>query len=108
MNADNVPLTISWFPTAEPDGPAFGDPEAMTWREFCGVFWFRREGPKDGPAFVPARFSLDAVGRQVRRLKSNLLARTAIALDVEASKRTGELPPPPAEAARRAETKGLA
>jgi hypothetical protein len=109
MNADDIPLTICWFPTATPDGgPALGDPECMTWRQFVGVFWFRREGPKDGPAFVPARFSLEANSRQVRRLKTNLLARTAIALDIEGNPKTGELPPDLDEAARRAEAKGLA
>jgi hypothetical protein len=108
MNADNVPLTISWFSTAEPDGPALGDPEAMTWQEFCDVFWFRPEGPKDGPAFVPARFTLEADGRHVRRKKANLVARTAIALDIEVNRKTGEIPPDPDEAIRRAKEKGFA
>ena len=53
-HADDLPLVISWFPTAKPDGPAIGDPEHMTWGAFTGVFWFRREGAKDGPNFVPA------------------------------------------------------
>ena len=107
MNTDDVPLTISWFPTAIPDGPALGDPERTTWGQFCGVFWLRREGIKDGPNFVPARFSLEADGRHVRRLKTNLVARTAIALDLETNKKTGEIPPNPNEAIRRAEAKGL-
>jgi hypothetical protein len=109
MNTDIIPLTISWFPTATPDGAhAFGDPERTTWGEFCGVFWFRREGIKDGPCFAAARFSMEPDGRQVRRLKTNLLARTVVALDIEANPKTGELPPAPAEAIRRAEAKGLA
>ena len=53
MSAAGLPLTISWFPTASPTGPAIGDPERMTWGAFCGVFWWRREGEKDGPNFVP-------------------------------------------------------
>ena len=108
MNTDDVPLTISWFPTAIPGRPALGDPERTTWGEFCGVFWLRREGIKDGPNFVPARFSLEADGRHVRRLKTNLVARTAIALDLETNKKTGEIPPNPDEAIRRTEAKGLA
>jgi hypothetical protein len=109
MNADDIPLTISWFSTATPDGgPALGDPELTTWAQFCGVSWFRREGIKDGPCFATARFTMEPDGRQVRRLKANLVARTAIALDIEANKRTGEIPPDPDEAIRRAEEKGLA
>jgi hypothetical protein len=27
---DDLPVVISWFPTAEPDGPAYGDPERTT------------------------------------------------------------------------------
>ena len=107
MKTDDVPLTISWFPTAIPDGPALGDPERTTWGQFCGVFWLRREGIKDGPNFVPARFSLEADGRHVRRLKTNLIARTAIALDLETDKKTGEIPPNPDEAIRRTAAKGL-
>jgi hypothetical protein len=102
--ADDLPLVISWFPTAKPDGPAIGDPEHTTWGAFTGVFWFRREGPKDGPNFVAARFALDRDERPrakkserdiliVRRLKKNLLARTAIALDCETNKKSGEVPP---------------
>jgi hypothetical protein len=110
VDTDDIHLTISWFPTATPpDGcPALGDPEYTTWGQFCGVFWWRREGEKDGPNFVPARFSLEADGRHVRRLKANLVARTAIALDIEANKKTGEIPPDPDDAIRRAEVKGLA
>jgi hypothetical protein len=94
VSDDNLPLTISWFPTAFAEGPAIGDPEHTTWMNFAGVFWWRREGEKDGPNFVPARFCLEADGRHVRRLKRNLLARTAVALDIEFNKDTGEVPPP--------------
>src|SRR4051812_37748156 len=89
----DIPLMVSWFPTAMPTGPAIGDPELTTWGAFCGAFWWRREGEKDGPNFVPARFKLEADSRHVRRLKANLLTRTAIALDIEANKETGERPP---------------
>lgn len=101
-------MVVSWFPTAYPTGPAYGDPELMTWRHFTEVFWLRREGPKDGPGFVPARFNLEPDGQHVRRVKSNLVARTFIALDIETNKATGEIPPPPQEALRRAERLGLA
>jgi hypothetical protein len=101
MSAGDMPLTVSWFPTAMPDGPAIGDPERTTWGPFCDVFWWRREGDKDGPNFVPARFGLEDDGRHVRRLKRNLLARTAIALDCETNKATGEVPPPLSVAVQR-------
>src|ERR1019366_8981841 len=38
-------------------------------------------------------FTLEPDGRHVRRLKRNLIARTAIALDCETNKETGEVPP---------------
>jgi hypothetical protein len=121
-HADDLPLVISWFPTAKPDGPAIGDPEHMTWGAFTGVFWFRREGAKDGPNFVPARFALEPAGRkfvvrsysnpnsvpQVRRLKKNLLARTAIAMDCEPNKKTGEVPPEFSDAVARINARGWA
>jgi hypothetical protein len=58
------------------------------------ISWYRREDDeKDGPNFVPARFKLEPDGRRVRRLKANVLARTAVALDVETNSDTGEVPP---------------
>lgn len=94
MSADDVPMMIAWFDRAILENrPAIGDPECTTWGNFAGVFWWRREGEKDGPNFVPARFKLEPDGRHVRRLKRNLLARTAVALDCEVNKQTGELPP---------------
>ena len=108
MSAADLPLTISWFPTASPTGPAIGDPEATTWGNFASVFWWRREGDKDGPNFVPARFKLEPDGRHVRRLKRNLVARTAVALDCETSKKTGEVPPAFDAAVERVKAAGLA
>jgi hypothetical protein len=102
-------VLISWFPDAGGKGrPALGDPETMAWHDFCGVYWYRREGVKDGPGFVPARFIMEQDGRHVRRLKRNLLARTAVALDVETSKTTGEIPPSAAAAGARIKREGLA
>lgn len=96
MSADtaDLPLTVSWFDTAAPNGPAYGDLERMTWGEFCGVFWWRREGEKDGPNFVGARFMLEPDGRRLRRKQKNLLARTLVALDCETNKEISEAPPP--------------
>ena len=104
----NLRLAICWFETAEPKGPAFGDPENTTWGAFTDVFSWRREGEKDGPNFIPSRFRLEADGRQVRRLKRNLLARTAIALDIETTGTTGEVPPTLGEAMARAHALGFA
>lgn len=108
-SAKETKLTISWFSCAIPTGgPALGMPERLTWETFCGVMAQRREGEKDGPGFVPARFRLEPDGRQVRRKKDHLLARTAIALDIEPNKATGELPPPPQDALARVKSKGMA
>lgn len=92
MTAHDIPLVIAWFPTAFPKGPAYGDQQLTTWGNFARGLLRRREGDKDGPNFVPARFNLEADGRHVRRLGANLAARTAVALDVETNKVTGEIP----------------
>ena len=109
MSAD-LPLTICWFDTAMPTGrPALGDVEHTTWSAFTDVFRWRREGPKDGPNFVPSTFKLEPGGRHVRRLKANLLCRTAIALDLETNKKIGAvLTVTPDEAALRAQALGFA
>jgi len=99
-------LTISWFPTGMPQGPAIGDPECTTWGNFAAVFGGRREGEKDGPNFVPARFKLEPDGKHVRRLARNLIARTAIAMDCETNKKTGEMPPAFSDAIARVRNAG--
>src|SRR5947209_3334492 len=104
----NLPLTISWFETAFPDGPAIGDPERTTWGRFASVFRWRREGEKDGPCFIPATFAMEPDGRHVRRLKKNLIARTALVLDCETDRQTGEVPPSIAEVVARIEATGWA
>jgi len=102
-------MTISWFEAAVVRGrPALGVPERMTWDSFASVFWWRREGAKDGPSFATARFVPELDGRQVRRLKRNLLARTAVALDCETDKQTGEVPPALEVAAARVRAAGWA
>lgn len=101
-------ISISQFGTAKPKGPAFGDLHHIRWSDFSASFGHRREGEKDGPGFVPCSFVLEADGRRVRRIEQNLVARSAIVLDIETSKRTGEIPPKPAEASRRAAMEGWA
>ena len=108
MSTSDIALTISWFPTGIPKGPAIGDPERTTWGAFADVFSYRREGPKDGPCFIPSRFNLAADGRHVRRQSVNLAARTAVALDCEMHKTTGELPPRVADTVRRIQQQGWA
>lgn len=95
--ADASPFFFAIFPTAKPMGPAFGDPFSTTWEEFAVLCQRRRRGPKDGPGFVPATFMPEPDGR-VRRLAANVLMRTAIVLDIETSKLTGQIPPSFAEA----------
>jgi hypothetical protein len=108
MSADDLPLQVAWFENQGNKGqPALGDPEDTTWDHFTSIFAWRREGEKDGCNFIPARFKLEPDGRQVRRLKGNLLARTAITLDVETNKATGESPPSLDEAMNRARAHGL-
>jgi hypothetical protein len=51
---------------------------------------------------------LEPNGRQVRRLKDRLIARTALALDIETNRKTGETPPSPEEAVARVQAHGLA
>lgn len=96
LNADDTLLHISWFDAAvEVEGPAYGDAENIRWDNMTSVLQNRREGEKDGPNFVPARFVPQKHRGyvRVRRLKANLKARTAVALDIEANKVTGEVPP---------------
>ena len=107
-SAEDILLTASFFSTAMPKGPAFGEQRQLTWGNFTSVFEPRRVGEKDGPNFIPARFSLEPDGRQVRRLKAHLLSRTAIALDIECNKETGEIPPALGEVVRRVKALGLA
>jgi hypothetical protein len=105
---DSLLLTVAWFDTAKPDGPAYGDPETTCWGEFASMFEWRREGEKDGPNVVPSRFRLEPNGRQVRRKLDRVLARTAVALDIETNAKTGEVPPFPTVAASRLEALQLA
>jgi hypothetical protein len=109
--ADSLILTVAWFPTGIPKGErAIGDSERIAWSEFCAVITtFRREDEsKDGCAFALCRFRPEHDGRHVRRLARNALARSAVALDIEANKKTGEVPPGLAETLARVQVRGWA
>ena len=98
-------ITVSRFSTAFPKGPAIGTMETTTWPQFAASLMARRIGEKDGQNFIPATFRPEPDG-SVRRLKSNVATRTAIALDLEVNPKTGEVPPPLTEAAERLKGKG--
>ena len=70
ISADDLPMSISWFETGMPQGPALGDPETLTWSHFASIFELRRTGDKDGPCVIPSRFKLEADGRQVQTARS--------------------------------------
>jgi hypothetical protein len=100
-------ISVTLFDTAFPAGPAYGTTERTTWGAFVALFRDLREGGKDGCSFIPATFAPEPDGR-VRRLKANVLARTAIALDCETNKETGEVPPRFADAVARVKAQGCA
>jgi hypothetical protein len=53
-----APLQLAFFPTAEPNGPAYGIQRAVSWDQLCArITAPRREGERDGPGFCPARFA---------------------------------------------------
>jgi hypothetical protein len=118
-------IHLAWFETAEPRGPAIGTAETLAWTDFVSIVCdYRRVGPKDTTCFIPTRFTPEpnttkgrpksisdreilsvAVAEErsdfkVRRLGRNAIARTAIALDVETNKTTGEIPREPAAIAQ--------
>jgi len=108
-NSDAPPLslTVASFTTAFPKGPAYGNLIDTTWPAFAKSLHLRREGDKDGVNFVPARFTPEPDGR-VRRLKETVRTRTAIVMDCETDKRTGEVPPAIAIVAARVRAQGWA
>jgi hypothetical protein len=101
MNAASIHL--AWFETAYPTGPAIGTTETIAWSDFASIVCDnRRVGPKDTTCFSPTRFTLEpGTTCKVRRLGRNAIARSAIALDIEANKTTGEIPPAPTAIAQR-------
>ena len=111
-----LPLIVSQFPTAMPTAKeALGDMEQKTWGDLRAMLSVRREGQKDGPNLVFARFKLEAKQphgqtskQSVRRLKINVEARTAIALDVDGNKETGEVAPALRDISQRITAQGWA
>jgi hypothetical protein len=105
-STNGLRLSVAWFETALPPAgqPALGDPETVTWDNLAGIIaGSRREGDKDGCCIVPSRFEAQPkYGRQVRRQLANVLARSAVMLDIEAGQ-DGEPPPLPAVSATRLE-----
>ncbi len=103
-------IHLSWFEAAALHGvPALGTPETLEWSDITSIVANnRRVGDKDGPNFIPARFTLEPDGRHVRRLGRNVVARTLIALDCEPNKKTGELPPAPGDLLGRLQRLGVA
>ena len=92
----SLPVVLARFPTAKPPrGPALGVVETMLWPTLATKLTGpRRIGQKDGPNLVFARFKPEPSG-EARRLKENVEGRTAVALDCETNKLTGEVPPAP-------------
>ena len=97
-------LTVSLFKTRH---TAYGVMQQMTWRAFTDLFRRRRQGDKTGKNFVLAEFQREPNGR-VHRIGANLMARTAIGLDIETSKKTDEIPPPFEDAVERIKARGWA
>jgi hypothetical protein len=98
---DNPIIPIGLFPTAFPRGPAIGLQGVPPWSQLVAHLHKRREGEKDGPGYVPCLFERETDGKHVHRKNRNVITRSAIAMDVEANKQTGELPPSLAEIAER-------
>jgi hypothetical protein len=89
-------LEVAWFANGGEEGkPALGTPETLAWADLAAIIVDnRRLGDKDGCNLIPTRFEREpGKPRVVRRKAVNARARTAIALDIEENKATGELPP---------------
>jgi len=100
---DDMRITVSRFSSKL---AKHGIGKVLTWTEIQGAFSRRREGDKDGVGFIPARLAREPQG--TRRRDEDVVSRTAIALDIEANKLTGELPPPVATAVARIREAGYA
>jgi hypothetical protein len=109
VSVRDLPLHLSWFPVGKPKTrEALGVPRDTTWGKFCDALRQRREGDKDGPNLIPARFKLEPDGRHVRRIKESLIARTAVVLDIETNPKTDEIPPAFDAAVERVRDEGWA
>ena len=108
LRSATLPLTVSRFPTAFPTGLAFGAMEHTTWGSFRGpCFGSVAKASRTAPAFTPATGKPEPDGT-VRRLGDNLIARTAVVLDCETSKKTGGVPPLFADAVAEIKIEGWA
>ncbi len=104
-------LELAWFANGGEEGkPAPGTPETLGWEDLASIIVHnRRVGEKDGPNLIPIRFECEpGKPRVVRRKAANARARTAIALDIEENKATGELPPIVGDIVHRLQTLALA
>ena len=91
-------IEVAWFANGGEEGkPALGTPETLAWTDLVSIIADnRRIGEKDGCDLIPVRFERESGRpRVVRRKAVNARARTAIVLDIEENKATGELPPDP-------------
>jgi hypothetical protein len=80
-------VVISWFATDKPKGSAIGEAERTAWDQFTGILsWYRREGEKDGPNFVPARSISSRTNSRSGALGLNLIVR-AVSQSIPRSKR---------------------
>ena len=97
-------IEVAWFANGGEEGkPARGTPETLTWTDIVSIIADnRRIGEKDGCDLIPVRFERESGRpRVVRRKAVNARARTAILLDIEQNKATGELPPPVTDSVNR-------
>ena len=104
-------IEVAWFANGGEEGkPALGTPETLGWEELSDIVTNnRRVGAKDGCNLIPIRFKREpGKPRVVRRKAVNARARTAIALDIEENKATGELPPSVGDIVHRLQTLALA
>jgi hypothetical protein len=89
-------IEVAWFANGGEEGkPALGTPETLLWEDLADIITNnRRVGEKDGPNLIPTRLErIPGKPHVVRRKAVAARGRTAVALDVEESKRTGALPP---------------
>ena len=108
---DGLRIEVAWFANGGEEGkPALGTPETLAWVDLSDIVSNnRRVGAKDGCNLIPSRFEREpGKPRVVRRKAVNARARTAIALDIEENKATGELPPIIGDVVHRLQTLALA
>lgn len=72
----------------------WGRPVTSTWQALAQRLDRHEEGEKDGLALCCASFRRDVLPGHGIRGNANLLSRSLIALDIETSRDTGEVPPP--------------